>query len=71
MLAGNVEEIPNRLLFPGWVHTWQQPHDQPCAANYYRADLRTTDWDLDNNDRRGEFSGDNFDWEIWHRGVVS
>ncbi len=69
MLVGNVDEIPTRLLYPGWTHAWQQPHDLPYAADYYYADLHTTDWDLDNDDKWGEFSDDDFDWE--HDVVVS
>ena len=69
MLVGNVDEIPTRLLYPGWTTLLEKPHDLAYAADYYYADLHTTDWDLDNDDKWGEFSDDDYDWE--HDVVVS
>ncbi|MBD3291247.1 hypothetical protein GF337_20770, partial [candidate division KSB1 bacterium] len=53
LLAGNVDRIPTRFLFSsdkGWAY----------ATDYYYAKL-TVNWDVDNDNRWGEFSDDNFD----------
>lgn len=53
LLAGNVDRIPTRFLFPSdkeWAY----------ATDYYYAKL-TVNWDVDNDGRWGEFSDDNFD----------
>ena len=53
LLVGDVDKIPIRFMFPSdteWAY----------ASDYYYAKL-TSDWDVDNDNKFGEFDDDNYD----------
>lgn len=66
LLVGDLDVIPTRLLYPAYnpfVHYPQTPY----AADFYYADLRTVNWDIDGDNQWGEFVADKFNW---HHDIV-
>ena len=53
LLVGDVDQIPMRFLYPDVGNAY--------GTDYYYAKLSTTDWDLDNDRRWGEFTDDSLD----------
>ena len=65
LLVGDVDNLPMRLLYPDGDHAYpasDPKHDTGLAygSDYYYAKLGVA-WDLDGDDRWGEFSDDNLD----------
>jgi hypothetical protein len=59
LLVGDLDLIPTRLLYPDPKTGSIQA---PYAADFYYADMRTFNWDLDADKRWGEFAADQFNW---------
>lgn len=59
LLVGDLDRLPTRLLYPDPKSGSVQA---PYAADYYYADLRTFNWDIDADKRWGEFTADQFNW---------
>ncbi len=53
LLVGSMGVIPTRLLY-------MDDRTHAYASDFYFANLSTQDWDLDNDDRWGEFADDNY-----------
>ncbi len=52
LLVGDIDELPVRLLYPA-------DKENPYASDFYYAILQTN-WDVDNDNRWGEFKDDSF-----------
>jgi hypothetical protein len=50
-----MDVIPTRILYPS-------DPNSPYAADFYYADLSSSQWDIDGDKRWGEFKDDNFNW---------
>jgi photosystem II stability/assembly factor-like uncharacterized protein len=60
LLAGDIDQIPMRVLYPDGA-----PGDGAAyGTDYYYANLDVTDWDIDNDDRWGEFTQDSLDTHV-------
>jgi hypothetical protein len=55
LLVGDMEEIPTRLMYAN-------NQTDAYASDFYYANLSTSNWDLDNDNRWGEFSDDQFNY---------
>ena len=57
LLVGDIDQIPMRYLYPDG-----NPNDGSAyGTDYYYANLDVDDWDIDNDNRWGEFSQDSLD----------
>ena len=57
LLVGDIDRIPMRYLFPNGVFLWGNGY----GSDYYYANLNVSDWDLDKDNRWGEFTQDQLD----------
>jgi len=57
LLVGDIDQIPMRYLYPDGGPT----DGEAYGTDYYYANLDVSDWDLDNDDRWGEFVQDKLD----------
>ena len=55
LLVGRMGAMPTRLLY-------MDDATPAYASDFYFANLSTVDWDLDNDDRWGEFTADKYGW---------
>jgi len=68
LLLGDIDKVPTRILYAG--KAWVAEH-RPYAADFYYANLKTKDWDPDDDGCWGEFEDDQFKTMAKHDIVVS
>jgi len=58
LLVGEIAQIPMRILYPDG----DPGHGNGYGSDYYYSKLNTADWDVDNDNRWGEFEQDQLDF---------
>ena len=58
LLVGDTDKIPTRLFYSD-----KRAKYNAYAADFYYANLSTSNWDIDQDDKWGEFEDDKFNWQ--------